>query len=75
MSCDFHRIHHAPDNDTQVHMRSRRALKHVAAAKEIYGSDMITGLTVWGHWDSDLYMKHNSDLDPDTDAWEHFKSE
>ena len=39
-----------------------------------YGSEPIEGLTVWGKWDSELYAKHNEDLEGEH-GWSHFKSE
>lgn len=39
-----------------------------------YGSDAIEGLTVWGKWDSELYVKHNEDIEGEH-GWSHFRSE
>lgn len=39
-----------------------------------YGSEPIEGLTVWGKWDSELYIKHNEDVEGEH-GWSHFKSE
>lgn len=39
-----------------------------------YGSEPIEGLTVWGKWDSELYVKHNEDVDGEH-GWSHFRSE
>lgn len=39
-----------------------------------YGSEPIEGLTVWGKWDSELYVKHNEDVEGEH-GWSHFRSE
>lgn len=38
-----------------------------------YGSEPIEGLTVWGKWDSELYVKHNEDVEGEH-GWSHFRS-
>lgn len=39
-----------------------------------YGSEAIEGLTVWGKWDSELYVKHNEDTEGEH-GWSHYRSE
>lgn len=39
-----------------------------------YGSEPIEGLTVWGKWDSELYVKLNEDVEGEH-GWSHFRSE
>lgn len=39
-----------------------------------YGSEPIEGLTVWGKWDSELYVKHNENVEGEH-GWSHFRSE
>lgn len=48
--------------------------EQVAFASEKYGSDPIEGLTVWGKWDSELYVMHNEDVEGEH-GWQHFRSE
>ncbi|CAM9934281.1 unnamed protein product [Ectocarpus sp. 8 AP-2014] len=38
----------------------------------LYGSDAIEGLTVWGKWDSELYVKHNEEIEGEH-GWSHFR--
>lgn len=53
---------------------AQHSREQVVFAVEKYGSERIEGLTVWGKWDSELYVKHNEDVQGEH-GWQHFRSE
>ena len=62
------------DHALKVSKIAKLAREQVGFAIERYGNDRIEGLTVWGKWDSELYMKHNENVDGEH-GWQHFRSE
>ncbi|CAM9410338.1 unnamed protein product, partial [Ectocarpus fasciculatus] len=56
----------------RVKKMARASFEQVAFAEDRYGSSAIEGLTVWGKWDSELYVKHNENVEGEH-GWSHFR--
>ncbi|CAN0447074.1 unnamed protein product [Pylaiella littoralis] len=58
---------------TKMARLSREQVAFAAARRDRagYSSEPIEGLTVWGKWDSELYVKHNEDVEGEH-GWSHF---